>query len=36
VLTEGYVTEDGSRWICPECFRDLQEEMGWKLAKRLV
>jgi hypothetical protein len=31
VLTEGYVTEDNTRWICPECFRDLHEEMGWKL-----
>jgi len=32
VLTEGYVTEDNRRWICPECFRDLQQEMEWKLA----
>jgi hypothetical protein len=32
VLTEGYVTEDNHRWICPDCFRDLREEMGWKLA----
>ena len=31
VLTEGYVTGD-SKWICPECFRDLKEEMDWKLA----
>ena len=30
-LTEGYVT-DGNRWICVECFRDLHEEMGWKVA----
>ncbi len=22
ILTEGYVTEDNRRWICPECFRD--------------
>lgn len=32
VLTEGYVTDDNYRWICPACFRDLKEEMGWKLA----
>jgi hypothetical protein len=31
-LKEGYVTEDNDRWICPECFRDLKDEMGWKLA----
>jgi hypothetical protein len=32
VLTEGYVTEDNYRWICADCFRDLKDEMGWKLA----
>jgi len=32
VLTEGYITEDNKRWICPDCFRDLKEEMEWKLA----
>ena len=31
-LAEGYTTEDSRRWICPECFRDLKDEMGWKLA----
>jgi hypothetical protein len=31
-LTEGYVTEDGNRWVCPECFRDLRREMEWELA----
>ena len=31
IQTEGYVTED-NRWICAECFRDLHEVMGWKLA----
>lgn len=30
-LTEGYVTEDNYRWICPECFRDLKDLMEWKL-----
>ena len=30
-LKEGYVTEDNYRWICAECFRDLKDEMGWKL-----
>jgi hypothetical protein len=33
VLVEGYVTED-DRWICPECFHDLKDEMGWKLVQR--
>jgi hypothetical protein len=31
-LVEGYVTEDNSRWICPDCFRELKDVMGWKLA----
>ena len=31
-LTEGYVTKDNNRWICPQCFGDLKDEMGWKLA----
>ena len=31
-LTEGYVNENNDRWICPECFRDLKNEMEWKLA----
>ena len=31
-ITEGYVTQDEQRWICSECFQDLKEEMGWKLA----
>ncbi len=30
-LTEGYVTEDNRRWICSDCFRDLKDEMGWKV-----
>jgi hypothetical protein len=30
-LKEGYVTRDNRR-ICPECFRDLHEEMGWEFA----
>ena len=32
-LREGYCTAEenrlGARWICPECFRDFQEEFGW-------
>ena len=31
VLTEGYVTQD-DRWVCPQCFADLRDEMDWKLA----
>jgi hypothetical protein len=30
-LREGYATSDNYRWICPDCFRDLRQEMGWKL-----
>jgi hypothetical protein len=30
-LQEGYCTEDKCRWICPNCFNDLKDEMGWKL-----
>lgn len=30
-LSEGYATEDNYRWICPNCFRDLKDEMGWTL-----
>lgn len=31
VLTEGYATEDNYRWICPTCFHELKDVMGWKL-----
>ena len=31
-LTEGYAKEGNYRWICPKCFRDLKDEMGWTLA----
>lgn len=31
VMTEGYVTQN-NRWICAQCFSDLHDEMGWKLA----
>jgi len=30
-LREGYATSDNYRWICPDCFNDLKEQMGWKL-----
>jgi hypothetical protein len=30
-LKEGYVTTEGDRWICPECFDDLREAMTWTL-----
>jgi hypothetical protein len=30
-LCEGYATQDNYRWICPACFDDLKEQMGWKL-----
>ncbi|MFZ0300091.1 MAG: hypothetical protein WBW31_06555 [Candidatus Sulfotelmatobacter sp.] len=31
-LREGYATNDNYRWICADCFNDLKEQMGWKLA----
>jgi len=31
VLTEGYVTEDNYRWICPACFLAFKDAMEWKL-----
>ena len=31
-LKEGYATADNYRWICDECFHDLKDEMGWRLA----
>jgi hypothetical protein len=31
VLDQGYVTTDGDRWICPNCFQELKDAMGWKL-----
>lgn len=30
--TEGYVTDDGYRWICEGCFADFKERFAWKLA----
>jgi rubrerythrin len=30
-LTEAYATEDGARWICPQCFADFREQFGWIL-----
>jgi len=32
-LTEGYATQDGYRWICPKCFSELKEIMGWTTAE---
>ena len=29
VLTEGYSTEDGYRWICKICFADFRDRFGW-------
>ena len=28
-LHEGYVTQDGAHWICPECLREFSDEYGW-------
>jgi hypothetical protein len=32
VLTKGYATPDNYRWICANCYQDLKDVMGWKLA----
>jgi len=29
ILTEGYATE-ADDWVCPTCFADLKDRMGWK------
>jgi len=28
-LHDGYVTQDGRHWICPECFRDFKTMFAW-------
>jgi len=30
-LREGYTTPDNDYWICPDCFNELKDQMGWKL-----
>ncbi len=30
-LREGYTTPDNDYWICPDCFKELREPMGWNL-----
>jgi hypothetical protein len=30
VLREGYATEDGEHWICPECVAKFRDEFEWK------
>ena len=27
--TEGYVTSDGSHWVCRPCFDDFRDRFGW-------
>ncbi len=29
--TEAYATEDGCRWVCPQCFFDFKERFQWKV-----
>ncbi|MBN2446241.1 MAG: hypothetical protein JXO22_05930 [Phycisphaerae bacterium] len=28
-MNEGYVTEDGYRWICESCYNDFKDMFGW-------
>ena len=28
-LREGYATPDLSRWVCPRCHAEFEEEFGW-------
>ena len=34
-LSEGYVTAEGDHWICPTCFEELRESLGWSIAPPL-
>jgi hypothetical protein len=36
ILTEGYVSKDSRRWICSECFRALQQEIGMETSLAIV
>ena len=29
LLFEAYVTKDGRRWVCPQCFSDFREMFRW-------
>lgn len=33
ILTEGYNTLDGCRWVCQSCFEDFKEEFNWKVIR---
>ncbi|NNT73252.1 hypothetical protein HKT18_13590 [Flavobacterium sp. IMCC34852] len=30
-LKKGYMSEDGYRWICIECFNDFKDEFSWQV-----
>ena len=32
-LHEGYVTQDGRCWICPQCFHDFEALFGWTVLR---
>ena len=32
---ECYCSEDGSDWICSECFNDFKERFGWKVFENI-
>jgi hypothetical protein len=31
VQTEGYVSNDGYRWVCKTCFEDFKSEYNWNI-----
>ena len=33
VLTEGYASRNGFRWICRTCFDDFQDEFQWRVVE---
>ena len=30
-LNAGYSTEDGYRWLCPDCYEDFRGEFNWSV-----
>lgn len=30
-IREGYCTDDGWHWVCPQCFQDFKDQFQWVL-----